>query len=138
MNFLIVENDNYNPKALDIYINIGHIFTFIKYDPKLLSYPDLLKLFWEGHNPTQGNRQGNDIGSQYRSIILVNRQKNFSESKKILLNVQKKFFEHQLGEIETEIQILEKFYYAEDYHQQYLIRNPNGYCNLKNLNISLE
>ena len=108
------------------------------FDPKIISLKNLLSIFFISHDPTQINRQGNDIGSQYRSIILVNRQKDFDQSKNILLNVQKKFFEYQLGEIVTEIQILEKFHYAEDYHQQYLIRNPNGYCNQKNLNICLK
>ena len=111
---------------------------FVVFDPKIISLNNLLNIFFISHDPTQINRQGNDIGSQYRSIILVNRQKDFDQSKNILLNVQKKFFEYQLGEIVTEIQILEKFHYAEDYHQQYLIRNPNGYCNLKKLNINLK
>ena len=73
-----------------------------------------------------------------RSIILVTKNKDLEESKNLLINAQKKFFEFQLGKIETEIKILDKFYYAEEYHQQYLIRNPNGYCNLKNLSINLD
>lgn len=110
----------------------------VVFDPKIVSFRKLLNIFFTSHDPTQINRQGNDIGSQYRSTILVNGQKEFDQTKNILKDVQKKFYEHQLNEIATEIKILNQFYYAEDYHQQYLIRNPNGYCNLKSLNICLE
>ena len=110
----------------------------LQFDPTEISYAQLLATFWENRDPTQTNRQGNDIGTQYRSIILVNEKNDFEESKKYLVNIQKKFFDFQLGNIATEIKILDHFYYAEDYHQQYLIKNPNGYCNLKNLNINLD
>ena len=110
----------------------------VVFDPKKITFKNLLNIFFTSHDPTQINQQGNDIGTQYRSIILVNEKNDFEESKKYLVNVQKKFFDFQLGNIATEIKILDHFYYAEDYHQQYLIKNPNGYCNLKNLSINLD
>ena len=110
----------------------------VVFNPEIISLKKILNIFFVSHDPTQVNRQGNDIGSQYRSIILVTKNKDLEESKNLLVNAQKKFFEFQLGKIETEIKILDKFHYAEEYHQQYLIRNPNGYCNLKNLSIDLD
>ena len=110
----------------------------IVFNPKIVSFKKVLNIFFISHDATQINRQGNDIGTQYRSIILVNGQKELDQTKKILQDVQKKFYEHNLNEIATEIKILNQFYYAEDYHQQYLVRNPNGYCNLKSLNICLD
>ena len=101
------------------------------YDQQIVSLKQLLKIFWESHDPTQLNRQGNDIGSQYRSIILSNNSKEIE-----LLQDSKKKFQIELdklsyGSIKTEIVILDKFYLAEDYHQKYLHKNPNGYCGLK-------
>ena len=110
----------------------------VVFNPKIVTLKNLLNIFFLSHDPTQVNRQGNDIGSQYRSIILVNEKEDYDKSKNILLKAQKKFQEYNLGPIATEIKILNKFYYAEDYHQQYLISNPNGYCNLKNLDIKLD
>ena len=97
------------------------------YDQQIVSLKQLLKIFWESHDPTQLNRQGNDIGSQYRSIILSNNSKEIQ-----LLQDSKKKFQIELdklsyGSIKTEIVILDKFYLAEDYHQKYLHKNPNGY-----------
>ena len=90
----------------------------VVFDPQQISYGDLLKLFWEAHNPTQGMRQGNDIGTQYRSAI-------YSEAR-----FQTELNKHGLGSITTEIGDLPAFYYAEAYHQQYLAKNPGGYCGL--------
>ena len=103
---------------------------FVVYDPKLISYQDLLKVFWESHNPTQGMRQGNDTGTQYRSGIYVysEEQKQLAEASKETYN--KKLAEAGYGEITTEILDALEFYYAEDYHQQYLGKNPSGYCGL--------
>lgn len=102
----------------------------VVYDPKVISYQDLLKIFWESHNPTQGMGQGNDRGTQYRSGIYV-----YSEEQKVLAeaskeNYQKVLMEAGYGKITTEILDAPEFYYAEDYHQQYLAKNPGGYCGL--------
>lgn len=102
----------------------------VVYDPHLISYEDLLKVFWESHDPTQGMRQGNDRGTQYRSGIYV-----YSEEQKALAQASKATYEQNLikagyGKITTEILDAPEFYYAEDYHQQYLAKNPGGYCGL--------
>ncbi|MBZ8181710.1 MAG: peptide-methionine (S)-S-oxide reductase MsrA [Oscillatoria sp. PMC 1051.18] len=108
----------------------------VVYDPKVISYEDLLKVFWESHNPTQGMRQGNDVGTQYRSGIYV-----YSDSQKQLAEASKQAYQQALqnsgyGEITTEIIDAPEFYYAEDYHQQYLAKNPGGYCGLGGTNVS--
>jgi peptide-methionine (S)-S-oxide reductase len=106
------------------------------FNPHLVSYEDLLKLFWQAHNPTQGMRQGNDVGTQYRSGIYT-----FNEAQYKLANDSKAHYQHRLNQaglaqITTEILPITEFYYAEDYHQQYLAKEPDGYCGLKGLNIS--
>lgn len=100
------------------------------YDPALVSYEDLLRTFWEGHDPTQGMRQGNDIGTQYRSGIYTYspEQKDAAETSKVTF--AKRLGDAGFGEITTEIIDAPEFYFAEDYHQQYLAKNPNGYCGL--------
>jgi len=102
----------------------------VVYDPAIVNFETLLTLFWESHNPTQGMRQGNDTGTQYRSGIYV-----FSEADKTAAmasrdRYQVKLSEAGYGEITTEILDVPPFYYAEDYHQQYLAKNPGGYCGL--------
>ncbi len=102
----------------------------VVYDPEKISYQDLLKVFWESHNPTQGMRQGNDTGTQYRSGIYT-----YSETQKQEAIASKEIYQTELSnagypEISTEILDAPEFYYAEDYHQQYLGKNPNGYCGL--------
>ena len=101
------------------------------YDQQIVSLKKILKIFWESHDPTQLNRQGNDIGSQYRSIILTNNRDEIEtlqdSKKKFQIELDKLSF----GTIKTDIEILDKFYLAEDYHQKYLHKNPNGYCGLK-------
>ncbi|MBF2013845.1 MAG: peptide-methionine (S)-S-oxide reductase MsrA [Rivularia sp. T60_A2020_040] len=108
----------------------------VVYDPKKVSYEQLLKTFWESHNPTQGMRQGNDSGTQYRSGIYT-----YSEEQKKLAQASKDSYQQALksagyGDITTEILDAPEFYYAEDYHQQYLAKNPNGYCGLGGTNVA--
>ncbi|MFB6276299.1 MAG: peptide-methionine (S)-S-oxide reductase MsrA [Halothece sp.] len=102
----------------------------VVYDPKQISYETLLKTFWENHDPTQGMRQGNDVGTQYRSGIYVynQQQRQLAQSSKQVY--QKALMEKGYGNITTEIIDAPEFYYAEDYHQQYLDKNPKGYCGL--------
>lgn len=108
----------------------------VVFDPKLISYEKLLKIFWEAHDPTQGMRQGNDIGTQYRSGIYVYNtdQKSIAETSKS--HFQQKLTDAGYGEVTTEILDAPEFYYAEDYHQQYLAKNPNGYCGLGGTGVS--
>ena len=100
------------------------------YDPHKVQLLDILILFWEGHNPTQGMRQGNDIGTQYRSAIFINHNEHLYKIKETLQIFQSKLNTQNLGEITTEIKSNISFYFAEIYHQQYLHKNPNGYCGL--------
>ena len=100
----------------------------IIFDPEKISYQKLLEEFWENHDPTQGMRQGNDVGTQYRSAIFV-----IDDEQRRAAEASKKIFQQRLnaagyGEITTEISDAPPFYYAEDYHQQYLAKNPRGYC----------
>jgi len=102
----------------------------VVFDPKQISYDTLLKTFWENHDPTQGMRQGNDVGTQYRSGIYT-----FSDAQRQAAERSRDAFQEQLskrgyGTITTEILPAPEFYYAEDYHQQYLSKNPDGYCGL--------
>jgi peptide-methionine (S)-S-oxide reductase len=111
----------------------------VAFDPTLTSYEQLLKLFWEGHDPTQGMRQGNDVGSQYRSAIYWE-----NESQRAAAEASRDAYQQVLsaaghGEITTEIaegDPLHPFYYAEDYHQQYLAKNPGGYCGVGGTGVS--
>jgi peptide-methionine (S)-S-oxide reductase len=102
----------------------------VVFDPAKVSYTDLLKAFWESHNPTQGMRQGNDVGSQYRSVIFYNSPAQKAAAEESRTAYQKKLSEAGYGEITTEIVPAGEFYFAEDYHQQYLSsnKNPHGYC----------
>ena len=100
------------------------------YDPHKVQLLDILILFWEGHNPTQGMRQGNDIGTQYRSAIFINHNEDLKKIKETLQSFQRKLNTKSVGEITTEIKSNISFYFAEIYHQQYLHKNPNGYCGL--------
>ena len=102
----------------------------VVYDPEKVSYQDLLKVFWESHNPTQGMRQGNDVGTQYRSGIYVNTEEQKQQAKASLDAYNKELAQAGYDKITTEIMDAPEFYYAEDYHQQYLAKNPNGYCGL--------
>jgi peptide-methionine (S)-S-oxide reductase len=108
----------------------------VVYDPKVISYDQLLQIFWEGHNPTQGMRQGNDTGTQYRSAIytLTPEQKRAAEASKAAYQRMLTAAGH--GAITTEIAEAGPFYYAEEYHQQYLAKNPGGYCGLGGTGVS--
>jgi peptide-methionine (S)-S-oxide reductase len=102
----------------------------VVFDPKVVSYEELLKLFWENHDPTQGMRQGNDTGTQYRSAIYTHgaeQQRAAEASRDAYARVLEK---EGFGPITTEIMAAPPFYYAEDYHQQYLAKNPDGYCGI--------
>jgi peptide-methionine (S)-S-oxide reductase len=108
----------------------------VVFDPKATSYEEMLRLFWENHDPTQGMRQGNDVGTQYRSEILTtsDSQREAAESSREMF--QERLAEKGYGDITTEIAPLDEFYYAEGYHQQYLAKNPNGYCGLGGTGVS--
>ncbi|MBL1264562.1 peptide-methionine (S)-S-oxide reductase MsrA [Candidatus Methylomicrobium oryzae] len=110
----------------------------VVYDPELTPYRELLKVFWESHNPTQGMRQGNDIGTQYRSGIYTYDQAQFEEAVASREAFQKPLAGSGFGKITTEILPAGEFYYAEDYHQQYLAKNPGGYCGLGGLGVCYE
>jgi peptide-methionine (S)-S-oxide reductase len=108
----------------------------VVFDPQKTSYEAILKLFWENHDPTQGMRQGNDVGTQYRSAIYT-----YSPEQQAAAEASRETFQAQLsgsgyGEITTEIAEAGPFYYAEGYHQQYLAKNPNGYCGLGGTGVS--
>ncbi|MPZ66629.1 MAG: peptide-methionine (S)-S-oxide reductase MsrA [Pseudonocardiaceae bacterium] len=109
----------------------GHAeVVLVLYDPAQISYGELLRLFWEGHDPTQGMRQGNDVGTQYRSAVYTADDEQHAEAE-----TSERAYQHALhaagrGDVSTEITTLRTFYYAEDYHQQYLGRNKNGYCGI--------
>jgi len=108
----------------------------VVFDPKKISYEKLLKTFWESHDPTQGMRQGNDIGAQYRSAIYLN-----SPAQRVAAEASKAVYEKAIaaqgyGAITTEILTAPEFYFAEDYHQQYLAKNPSGYCGLGGTGVS--
>jgi peptide-methionine (S)-S-oxide reductase len=102
----------------------------VVFDPAKISYPELLKIFWESHDPTQGMRQGNDLGSQYRSIIFYNSPEQKAAAEESVASYQKRLTDAGYGEITTQIVPASDFYFAEDYHQQYLsdAKNPYGYC----------
>lgn len=108
----------------------------IVFDPEIVSYQQLLKVFWESHNPTQGMRQGNDRGTQYRSGIYTYDEQQQEQAVASQSVVAQALTQMGLGEITTEIMSAPKFYYAEDYHQQYLAKNPNGYCGLAGTGIT--
>src|SRR6266508_1242317 len=102
----------------------------VVFDPKTISFDDLLKVFWENHDPTQGMRQGNDIGTQYRSGIYYSDDKKRRAAERSRDAFQERLTAAGYGPITTEILPAPEFYYAEDYHQQYLAKNPDGYCGL--------
>ena len=109
---------------------------FVVFDPDTISYEQLLKVFWESHNPTQGMRQGNDVGTQYRSGIYTYYPEQKAAAEKSLALYQESLNQAGYGVITTEILDAPEFYYAEDYHQQYLAKNPGGYCGLGGTNVS--
>ncbi|XP_050170761.1 mitochondrial peptide methionine sulfoxide reductase isoform X1 [Myiozetetes cayanensis] len=108
----------------------------VVYQPENISFEQLLKVFWENHDPTQGMRQGNDVGTQYRSAIYTFSQEQMEAALRSKEEYQKVLTEGGFGAITTEIREAPEFYYAEDYHQQYLSKNPGGYCGLGGTGIS--
>ena len=108
----------------------------VVFDPKQISYEELLKAFWEGHDPTQGMRQGNDAGTQYRSTIYAYGDAQLAAAKKSKELFQQALSKKGYGAITTEIRAAPPFHYAEDYHQQYLGKNPDGYCGLGGTGVS--
>ena len=109
----------------------------VVYDPSVISYEELLKVFWENHNPTQGNKQGNDIGTQYRSGIYT-----YDNDQRMAAISSKEVYQQALQKsgvtntITTEIEEAKEFYFAEEYHQQYLAKNPQGYCGVGGVGVS--
>ena len=129
-----------NPTYEDVcYKDTGHVEVVkIYYDPVVIDLNELLKIFWECHDPTQGMRQGNDVGTQYRSAIFCSNEddiKKANDSKKKFQNVLSK---NKYSDITTEISLIKNYYLAEEYHQQYLAKNPNGYCGLGGTGCTLD
>jgi peptide-methionine (S)-S-oxide reductase len=108
------------------------------FDPEKIDYEDLLKTFWESHDPTQGMRQGNDVGTQYRSAIYFTDEEQRDVAEKSKAAYQARLSDAHRGTISTEIVKAPTFYYAEDYHQQYLAKNPGGYCPDHSCGVSYE
>ena len=108
----------------------------VVFDPAQISFEQLLTVFWESHDPTQGMRQGNDQGSQYRSVIYCDTEAQLAQTMASAETVQGQLTALGFGEITTEIRMAPTFYYAEEYHQQYLAKNPGGYCGLRGTGIS--
>lgn len=108
----------------------------VVYNPEQISYQQLLTIFWEGHNPTQGMRQGNDMGTQYRSGIYTYSDAQLSLANAAMAQFQAELGQAGYGDITTEILPAPEFYYAEEYHQQYLAKNPGGYCGLGGTGVS--
>ena len=139
------ENPSYDEVCMD---TTGHAeVVLIIFNKEIINFEKLLEIFWESHNPTQGMRQRSDVGSQYRSAIYANSSEQLKIAEETLeayqikldsaRNDEKIQFESKiLGKITTEIKMLDKFYFAEDYHQQYLAKNPNGYCSMKGTGVS--
>jgi len=108
----------------------------VVFDPQVITFAELLKTFWEAHDPTQGMRQGNDRGTQYRSCIFTNSDEQQKAATESLAAYQRQLTAAGYGAITTEIAPLGDFYYAEDYHQQYLAKNPGGYCGVGGTGVS--
>ena len=109
----------------------GHAeVVLVVFQKESLDFKDLLKVFWESHDPTQGMRQGNDIGTQYRSGIWLTDQKQIVEAEESLKAYEESLLASGFEQIKTTVEMQENFYYAEEYHQQYLHKNPNGYCGI--------
>ena len=124
--------DTDNPTYEDVcYKNTNHAEVVeVTYDPEVISFKDLLKVFWECHDPTQGMRQGNDVGTQYRSVIYCYSDADLERSIESKEIYQEALKQEDYGLITTEITLSPKYFLAEEYHQQYLAKNPNGYCGL--------
>ena len=108
----------------------------VVFDPAVVSYEEILRVFWESHDPTQGMRQGNDVGTQYRSAIYTVDEAQAAAVERSRVMFQERLTAAGFGTITTEVAPAPEFFYAEDYHQQYLARNPNGYCGLGGTGVS--
>ena len=108
----------------------------VVFDPAVVSYRDLLRVFWESHDPTQGNRQGNDVGTQYRSAVYVTSPEQRAAAEESLAAYEAELRRAGYGAITTEVADAGAFYFAEDYHQQYLYKVPNGYCGIGGTGVS--
>ena len=132
--------DTENPSYEDVcYRNTNHAEVVkVTYDSNVIDLMELLKIFWECHDPTQGMRQGNDIGTQYRSVIFCSNEHDIKQA----INSKEKFQHilraNKFGDITTEISLIKNYYFAEEYHQQYLAKNPNGYCGLGGTGCTLD
>jgi peptide-methionine (S)-S-oxide reductase len=115
----------------------GHTeVVLVVFDPSVVSFERLCQQFWESHNPTEGMRQGNDVGTQYRSGIYVTTDEQLATALATRDRFQEKLTDARFGEITSEIEKLGEYYYAEPYHQQYLAKNPNGYCGIGGTGVS--
>ena len=115
----------------------GHTeVVLVVFDPEKTSYDEMLRIFWENHDPTQGMRQGNDVGTQYRSAIYATTPEQLATAERVREEFQSEFARAGFGRITTEIKSAPDFYYAEDYHQQYLAKNPHGYCGIGGTGVS--
>ena len=118
--------------------NTGHNEVVkIVFNQNIITYDDIIRVFWENHNPTQGNRQGNDIGTQYRSGAYFYSDKQKHSIVNSMKSYEEQLLRHGFGKITTEVSKAPNFYLAEDYHQQYLAKNPGGYCGLGGTGINL-
>jgi peptide-methionine (S)-S-oxide reductase len=108
----------------------------VVFDPSVVSFEQLLAAFWEGHDPTQGMRQGNDVGTQYRSAIYLTDTSQLASVESTRATYQERLHAAGFGDISTEVAPLREFFYAEPYHQQYLDKNPNGYCGIGGTGVS--
>jgi len=108
----------------------------VKYNPSVIPYTDLLNVFWESHDPTQGMRQGNDFGTQYRSAIYTTSNEQAADAQTTCRNFQTGLTTAGYGAITTEIAPLDTFYVAEEYHQKYLAKNPDGYCGIRGTGVT--
>ena len=124
--------DTENPTYEDVcYKNTNHAEVVkVIYDPNIIELKNILKVFWECHDPTQGMRQGNDVGTQYRSVIYSSDTSDLDIANKSKEIYQKELKKNNYSKITTQIDILKNYFLAEEYHQQYLAKNPNGYCGI--------
>ena len=130
----ITENPEYKEVCSGM---TGHTeVVLVVFDPALIDYDALLKVFWENHDPTQGMRQGNDVGTQYRSAIYCYGSEQLAQARASADRFQSALTAAGYGPITTEIAAAPTFFYAEEYHQQYLAKNPGGYCGLGGTNVS--
>ena len=132
--------DTENPSYEDVcYRNTNHAEVVkVIYESNAIDLSELLKIFWECHDPTQGMRQGNDIGAQYRSVIFCSNEHDIKQAIDIKEKFQHILRANKFGDITTEISLIKNYYFAEEYHQQYLAKNPNGYCGLGGTGCTLD